>query len=181
MTNSNIVIGFGRMNPMTRGHQKLIEKVKSLSYLLNCPHEIILTHSHDNIKNPLSLDEKLHFALRFFPEVKITTTSKEAPTILHHLDRLTHVEGYKHITLVAGSDRIKGFQDLFDHYEMPYVSIISAGDRISDELTASKLRDAVRNGDYATFKKGTPYHLKERDIEDLYLATRKGLNLINNT
>ena len=178
MKSSNIVIAFCRMNPFTAGHQKLIEKVKSLSHLLNAPHEIILTHGHDHIKNPLSLKEKLYFARKFFRESKFKGTTKNTPTILCHFDRLRE-EGYKHITVVAGSDRTQGFQSLVDRYDISDVSVISAGDRMPDELTASKLREAARNGDYATFKKGVPSRLKEQDIEELYLATRKGLNLIN--
>jgi len=177
MKNSNAVIAFCRMNPFTKGHQKLIEKVRYLSRLLNAHHEIILSHSH-NKHNPLPLDEKLQFARKFFWPMNFTSSSNEAPTILYHFDRLRE-EGYKHITVVAGSDRIEGFQNLVDSYDIPDVSVISAGSRSPDELTASKLREAARNGDYATFKKGTPSHLKERDIEELYLATRKGLNLIN--
>lgn len=179
MTKSNVVIAYARMNPFTKGHHKLIEKVRYLSRLLNADHEIILSHSH-NKHNPLSLEEKLQFARKFFWPTNFTSSSNEAPTIFDQLERLRE-EGYKHITLVAGSDRLQEFQDIVDYYEMPDVSIISSGQRSGGELSASRLRDAAREGNYATFKEGIPSHLKERDIEELYLATRKGLNLINNT
>jgi len=174
MTNSNIVIAFGRLAPMTKGHQKLIEKVCTIARLLNCEHRIILTHTYNKVKNPIPIEEKLQFAHRFFPGVKFSSTTKTIPTIFNNVDKLFQ-EGFKHITLVAGSDRVVEFKKLFNEYQYNNIDVISAGTRTSDELSGSKMREAASKGDYETFKKGTPSHLNEKDIDDLYLSIRKGM------
>jgi len=177
MKSSNIVIAFGRMAPMTKGHQRLIEKVCSIARLLNCDHRIILTHTYDKTKNPLPIEEKLNFAHRFFPGIKFKGTTKEAPTIFNNIDRLFQ-EGFRHITVVAGSDRVNSFQKLFDEYNYQNVDVISAGLRTTDELSGSKLREAALNGDYQTFRSGVPIHLTDSDTDALYLAVRRGMGKI---
>ena len=71
------VFAFGRMNPPTTGHAKLVDKVHSLAKEHKADHLIVLSHSQDPAKNPLSPEQKLKHARRFFPKTKLTVVVKE--------------------------------------------------------------------------------------------------------
>ena len=110
-----VVMAFGRMNPMTSGHQKLVDKVKHEASKIGGEHHIVLSHSHDAKKNPLTIDQKVKHAKRAFPGTNIVGASKEAPSIVHHAKKLNDA-GHKHLVVVAGSDRVKEFHDLLHKY-----------------------------------------------------------------
>jgi hypothetical protein len=83
------VFAFGRMNPgPTTGHEKLINTVKSLSKEHKADHLIVMSHSQDPKKNPLSPEQKLKHAKRFFPKINFKTSSKQSPSYLTHAAEL---------------------------------------------------------------------------------------------
>ena len=104
-----IVTSFGRMNPPTIGHQKLIDHVLRTAQREGADHDIRLSHSQDKKKNPLTREQKLHHARKMFPNVNFSGSSKEHPSFIHHLKEL-HKKGYTHVTMVAGSDRAGDYQ-----------------------------------------------------------------------
>ena len=59
------VMAFGRMNPPTIGHAKLVDAIKSQS---GDPF-IFLSQSQKPKTDPLSFEDKLRYAKFFFPEV----------------------------------------------------------------------------------------------------------------
>jgi hypothetical protein len=62
-THSPVVMAFGRMNPPTIGHEKLVHHVQQIAHDYGAPHHIIISHSVDAKKNPL--DIKKHNLCRY--------------------------------------------------------------------------------------------------------------------
>ena len=98
---SHAVIAFGRMNPPTTGHEKMIHAVHDHAKSVGGHAEVIASHSHDKKKNPVPQDKKMGYLKKVAPKgVKVTAASKEHPSIFHHAARL-HAEGHKHLTVMS--------------------------------------------------------------------------------
>ena len=185
------VMAFGRMNPPTSGHEKLVNKVKEIADKHNAPHHIVLSHSQDATKNPLSAEQKVKHASRAFPGTNIEAASKEMPTFFHHAKRL-YDAGRRYLIMVAGSDRVKEYHDLLHkyngkkgHFNFDKIEVKSAGERDPDAegtsgMSATKMREHARNGNFTEFRKGLPSQMKDHHALELYHDTRKGMGLHEN-
>ena len=185
-----VVMAFGRMNPPTVGHQKLVNKVRELADRHNAHHEVIVSHSQDAQKNPLSQEQKLKHAKRYFPGTNIVGSSKEHPNFLAHAQRL-HQAGNEHLVMVAGQDRVKEFHDTLKRYNGTHpgalfnfkkISVVSAGARDPDAegvegMSASKMREHAKNNNFDEFRKGVPGHVSDEHAKELFHDTRKGMGL----
>lgn len=180
-----VVMAFGRMNPPTTGHAKLVSKVHELAKKHGAHHEVILSHSHDAEKNPLSQEDKIKHAKRFFPHTNITGSSKKHPNFIEHAKRLNQA-GHKHLIMVAGSDRVPEYKKLLHKYngkEFHYhkISVVSAGERDPDAegtagMSASKMRGHAKAGNYHEFRKGVPSHVSDEHAKELYHDVRKSMS-----
>jgi len=185
------VMAFGRMNPPTTGHGKLIDKVKEVADKHNGDHVVVLSHSQDAKKNPLSPEAKVTHARNLFPGTTIKSSSKEHPTFLHQASEL-HKSGTQHLVMVAGSDRVKEYKEKLDqyngqtgphgHFNFKKISVVSAGARDPDAegvegMSASKMREHATTGNYGKFKEGLPGGTKEIHAKQLYNDVRKGMNV----
>ncbi len=185
------VMAFGRMNPPTAGHEKLVNKVKEVADKHSGDHVIVLSHSQDAKKNPLSPETKVTHAKNLFPGTNIKTSSKEHPTFLHQASEL-HKSGTEHLVMVAGSDRVKEYKEKLDqyngqtgshgHFNFKKISVVSAGARDPDAegvegMSASKMREHASTGNYGKFKEGLPSGTKEIHAKQLYNDVRKGMNV----
>jgi hypothetical protein len=182
------VFSFGRMNPPTTGHQKLVDKVHSLAKEHHADHLVVLSHSHDAAKNPLSPDQKLKHAKRFFPKTNLGMADKEHPSFLHQVSKL-HKEGTKHLVMVAGSDRVPEYEKTLHRYNgtgekhlynFKSIKVVSAGHRDPDAegsegMSASKMRKHVSDNNYSEFKKGIPSHVAEKHSKELFNDVKAGL------
>lgn len=189
-THKPVVMAFGRMNPPTIGHEKLVDKVKEIAHDYNAPHHIIISHSVDAKKNPLDIKRKLIHAKRFFPGSNIEASSKEQPTFLQHASRL-NAAGYDHLIMVAGSDRIPEYEKKLDQYNGTHkgalynfkkIEVKSAGHRDPDAegaegMSASKMREHSQNNDFGSFKRGIPPHVQEKHAKELFRDVRKGMGI----
>jgi hypothetical protein len=185
-----VVMAFGRMNPPTTGHAKLVNKVQDLAKKHNASHEVIVSHSQDQKKNPLTQEQKIKHVKRYFPGVNISGTSKEKPNFLEHAKRL-HQAGHDHLIVVAGSDRVKHYHKTLHEYNGTHegalfnykkISVVSAGSRDPDAegtegMSASKMREHAKNGNFNEFRKGVPEHVSDKHAKELYHDTRKGMGL----
>lgn len=182
------VFAFGRMNPPTVGHGALVDKVKEVAKAKGAEHSIVLSHSQDPKKNPLSPEQKLHHAKRFFPATNLQLATKESPTFIHHLKNL-HKQGVTHVTMVAGSDRLEEYRKLLQKYNGPgkdfnfkNIDVVSAGERDPDAddvsgMSASKMRGHAIAGSFSQFKKGIPSHVSDEHAKELFHHVRKGMNI----
>lgn len=170
-------LAFGRMNPPTIGHKKLVDVVASQ------PGDpfLFITHTQKPKTDPLDFQTKLKFATKFFPNV--TVGDSEVNTIIKALQKIESM-GYTSITYVAGSDRVEDFKNLITKYNSKdynfnNISVVSAGERDPDAdgaegMSASKMRAAAMSDDFDAFKQGV---VDQSLANQLYDAVRKGMGL----
>ena len=188
-----IVFAFGRFNPPTIGHGKLIQKTASVAG--SSPYRIYPSFSQDPKKNPLPFATKVAYMKKMFKShARNITVNRKAKTFLK-VASLLHDEGFKNIIMVAGSDRVGEFQALLTKYngvksshgfyEFDNIQVLSAGERDPDSegvegMSASKMRAAALDSDFDSFAKGVPFHdtsMKMSDIKKMYLDVRKNMGI----
>lgn len=185
------VMAFGRMNPPTTGHLKLINKVRDTAEKHNAGHSVVVSHSQDSKKNPLSGEQKVKHLSRYSPGTHFKSSSKEHPTILHHAAEL-HKQGVTHLHVVAGSDRVKEMHTLLHKYNgheaghgkynFKKITVHSAGHRDPDSegsegMSGTKMREHAKNKNFHEFRKGVPEHVSDKHAKELMHDTRKGMGL----
>ena len=188
---NHAVLAFGRMNPPTTGHAKLVDKVKAVAKDVGGSHHIVLSHSQDPAKNPLTGEQKVKHAKRYFHDTNISTSDKEHPNFLSQASKL-HKQGVTHLHMVAGSDRTEeyhktlhkynGVKGTHGYFKFKDIKVHSAGERDPDAegvegMSASKMREHASKGNFKEFKKGVPGHVSHEHAKDLYNDVRKGMNI----
>ena len=183
------VLAFGRMNPITSGHEALINKVHEVAKANNADHSVVLSQSQDSKKNPLTAAEKVKHATRAFPGTNIKAASSDQPTILHQAVAL-HKQGVEHLHVIAGSDRAGEMQDLLHRYngkdlkhgsyKFKSITVHSAGERDPDAegatgMSASKMRAHAAAGDKKAFHSGAPSKMSAAHKDEMFNDVRKGM------
>jgi nicotinic acid mononucleotide adenylyltransferase len=174
------VVAFGRLNPPTVGHEKLANKIKSVASKEKAKPFIYLSHSQDRKKNPLDYNTKIRIASKAFGNLVTKSSARNIIEVLKELQ----TKRFTDIVIVAGADRISEFKNLVTkyngkEYNFDSIDVVSAGERDPDAegvegMSASKLRDLAKKGDYDTFKQGMPKKLSNSDIKSVYDTIRKG-------
>ena len=182
----HIVFSYGRMNPPTAGHSKVVDKVKSHADSIGANHAVIVSHSQDKKSNPLHHEHKKEYLKHVHPDVNFEHSTKEHPHFLAQLKKF-HQEGHTHATMVVGSDRVKQFKALAHKYngkEYNYkkIHILSAGQRDPDAegvsgISGTKMRNHASGNDYKSFKAGLHPNHNDEHAKKLFKATRQGMNL----
>ena len=185
-----IVFAFGRFNPPTTGHEKLIQKVASVAG--SNPYRIYPSFTTNPKKDPLPHALKVAYMRKMFKKyARNIIADKDAKTAIMIAEKL-YKEGFKNLVMVAGSDRIKEFSTLLNRYndapdkkgnqlfKFDSVDVISAGERDPDSegvegMSASKMRSAAVEGDKDSFLQGVPSGF--RDGEKLYRDVRKYMGI----
>ena len=161
------VFAFGRFNPPTIGHQKLLDKVKSMTKQVNGKGYVFLSQKQNNKTDPLNFKEKQNYIQMFYPDIVIGDPGVK--TIIQALQKI-QAEGRTRIVMVAGSDRVAEFQKLLnqyngkpdkqgnDLYKFDSIDVVSAGERDPDQegasgASASKARDLANKGQEHEFSK----------------------------
>ena len=179
--NSTAVISFGRMNPITVGHEKLVSRVIAEALRRKATPMVFMSHSQDAKKNPLSYEDKLKFARRAFGKVVIDS---DARTIIEIAKNLS--QRFNNLVMVVGQDRVREFTALLNtyngrDYSFENIEVVSAGARDPDSesvegMSASKMRSFAQEGDFENFKKGLPKKLKS-SAKEVYDTVRSNMNL----
>ena len=184
-----IVFAFGRFNPPTTGHEKLIAKVSQLSG--SNPYRIYPSFSQNPKKDPLPHALKVGYMRKMFPKhARNIVADKDAKTAINVAVKL-YDEGFTDLVMVAGSDRVKEFSSLLNtyngvegkrhgYYKFNTIDVVSAGERDPDAegvegMSASKMRVAAVEGDFDSFQQGVPK--KFRDAKKLYNDVRKYMGI----
>ena len=178
-------VAFGRMNPPTIGHQKVVAAI--LKQKADA-HFLFVSQTHKptgknktRYENPLPFDVKLRFIQQAFPNIDIGDTSvATAIGILQNLEK----QGFENVIFVCGSDRVPAFTELFNKqngidYNLKSIKIVSSGARDPDAegaegMSASKMRAAAIDNDFESFKTGLPEGLGS-DADEVFAAVRQGL------
>jgi len=184
----SVAFTFGRFNPPTIGHEKLIQKVASLP---TSDYKIYLSRSYDDTKNPLKVNDKLYFMKKIFPKHSSKIQINPSNMVLEIATSLYN-KGFTSITMVVGSDRVREFEGILKkyndvksrhgYYNFKDIKVVSAGERDPDEegavgMSASKLRAYARTGNFTSFSQGVPNTLDRKEKHDLFNTIRKGMNL----
>jgi predicted nucleotidyltransferase len=185
--NKSIAFTFGRFNPPTIGHEKLLQKVASLG----SEYKIFLSRSQDAVKNPLSPSDKLKWMQTIFKPYASHILVMPTNMVLELATKIYNL-GYTNVTMVVGSDRVREFDTILNKYNgeknrhgfynFEKINVVSAGERDPDEegvtgMSASKLRNYASRGDLRNFKRGIPGNLTEKQKNELFFDVRKGMGL----
>ena len=182
---NTIVFAFGRFNPPTIGHGKLMNTVKTKARSLGANHEVFASASSDPRKNPLDQSTKVKYMKKMFKGITIKPAQGNQRTFMEILK--TYDKMYGNVIMVAGSDRINEFQKLADKYngkdyDFKSIKVVSAGDRDPDAegatgMSASKMRDAAKNNDLKSFSMGIGKLLANNDTKSLFDTVRKDMGI----
>ena len=186
-------ITFGRMNPVTKGHQAVVDQVTSAAKKDSGGHTIILSHSHDPKKNPLTPEQKLKHAKRAFPNANVKLGSSKSPTMLHHASDL-HRQGVTHLTVHVGSDRVGEFHKLLHtyngkegrhgHYNFKKITIKPVGGERKEDggegvesASGTAMRKHAASGNKEAFHKMAPSGMSAKHKDEMYHDIRKGMSV----
>jgi len=184
-SSDSAVIVFGRFNPPTIGHEKLLKSASSEAKRTRADLRIYPSRTQDAKKNPLEPATKIEYMRMMFPDYEDEIRDDpEAKTIFNVLQSCYGL-GYRGVTIVVGQDRLAEFQSLAqkyngDLYEFDEIKVISAGARDADSdgvegMSASKMRKAAKDGDFKGFVKGIPNTLGNMDKKQLFNTLQKSM------
>ena len=181
---------FGRMNPPTTGHEKLMNELAKKSGKHS--YRVYLSQSKDNKKNPLDFKYKVKTVRKFFPKhARQVMLDRNVKNVF---DAVTEIynDGYKNVSMVVGSDRVNEFKTLLNKYNgkkgrhglynFSKINVISAGDRDPDAddvsgMSASKMRKLASDGDFTQFSQGLPRSVSNNEAKKVYNEVRRGMGL----
>jgi phosphopantetheine adenylyltransferase len=178
-----ITVAFGRFNPPTVGHEKLLKAAKKAA--TGGDLKIYPSRTQDSKKNPLDPDMKISFMKKMFPDFEENIINDDEMRSIFNVLIAAAEAGYANVNIVVGSDRQAEFENLAqkyngDLYNFDLIRVISAGVRDADAegvsgMSASKMRKAVMDDDFESFRRGTPKTLDDGDTQALFDAVRQGM------
>jgi uncharacterized protein YbgA (DUF1722 family) len=184
-TTETLTIAFGRFNPPTVGHGKLLSAAKKAAAGEDL--KIYPSRSQDAKKNPLDPDMKISFMKKMFPDFSEVIINDDEMKSIFNVLVAADEAGYKNVNIIVGSDRQAEFENLAtkyngELYNFDNIRVISAGVRDADAegvegMSASKMRKAVIDDDYDSFRRGTPKELDDGDTTSLFDAVRSGMKV----
>ena len=170
------VFTFGRFNPPTTGHEKLLDRVAAeAKKVAGAPYYIFASHSENPKKDPLPYTKKVAYMKKMFPKQARNIIVDKARNVFEIAVSL-HNKGHRSIIMIAGSDRVAEFEKLLNtyngveakhgYYGFDNIEVISAGERDPDAegvtgMSASKMRAAASSNDFDQFKLGLPSGFKQ--------------------
>lgn len=174
------VIAFGRMNPPTSAHIKLINLVATHAKDFNADPYIFLSKKVDNKRNPLSLERRLYWLSKI---MELPSFVKESPIEINSfIDCLKYFSGkYTNLTVLCGSDRMSEYGRIMHDYngiEFDYYSthLISIGDRSKDTMSSSAVRKTIIDNDFKNFKELYPM-LNDDDCSEMFSQLTCSMNI----
>mgnify|MGYP001502425525 CR=1 FL=1 len=184
-TTETLTVAFGRFNPPTVGHGKLLAAAQKAAQGEDM--KIYPSRSQDAKKNPLDPDMKVSFMKKMFPDYAENIINDDEMKSIFNVLTTADEGGYRNVNIIVGSDRQAEFENLAtkyngDLYNFENIRVISAGVRDADAegvegMSASKMRKAVVDGDFKAFRSGTPKELDDGDTQALFDAVRAGMKI----
>ena len=178
-----LTVAFGRFNPPTIGHEKLLGAAKKAA--AGGPLKIYPSRTQDPKKNPLDPDMKIAYMKKLFPDYDENIVNDAEMATIFDVLTTANEDGYTNVNIIVGADRQSEFENLAqkyngDVYEFDQIRVISAGVRDSDAegvegMSASKLRKAVQDDDVIAFKRGIPKTVDDADAQAMFDAVRTGM------
>ena len=179
----SVTVVFGRFNPPTTGHKKLLDSASSIS--AGAELRIYPSRTQDPKKNPLDPSTKIEYMKKMFPKYEENIIDDENMKSIFDVLVGADKDGFTDVTIVVGADRLGEFKNLAnkyngDLYNFDMINVVSAGERDADAegvegMSASKMRKAVMDDDFKSFRRGTPKTLDDGDTKSLFNAVRQGM------
>ena len=179
-----LTVVFGRFNPPTIGHEKLLKAAKTISSGGDL--KIYPSRTQDGKKNPLDPDMKVSYMKKMFSDFSDNIVNDTEMATIFNVLTTASENGYSSVNIVVGADRQSEFEGLAQKYNgelynFEEIRVVSAGARDADAegvegMSASKMRKAVMDGDFESFRKGTPKSLNDKKTQALFDAVAAGLS-----
>lgn len=184
-TKGTLTIAFGKFNPPTAGHEKLLDTVANSSD--EGDYIIVPSRAEDNKKNPLSADRKASLMRQMYPNHSEKIVNDTSNMTIFDVLRGAHNNGYANIRIVGGDDKIKEFEKLTNKYngstyQFDNIEVLSAGKRDPDAegvegMSGSKMRKAAKDGDFRAFKKGLPKTVDNETAMSLFTEIQDAMGV----
>ena len=185
---------FGRMNPPTIGHEKLLDALAKQAGKND--YFVFLSQTQDKKRNPLNYNTKMKTVRKMFPRhARRVMINKSVRTVFDAATFL-YDKGYKSVVMVVGSDRVREFETLLNKYNgekgahgfynFQSLSVASAGTRDPDDegvagMSASKLRAFASDNDFTSFAQGLPSSMGNKEAKKMFMDVRNGMGLTEET
>jgi cytidyltransferase-like protein len=186
-----VVVVFGRFNPPTIGHQKLLDRAAKEADKRGYELRIYPSRSQDSKKNPLTPQMKISYMRQMFPDYADSIVDDKGAKTIFNVLTGANEEGHTNMIIMVGADRLGEFQGLShkyngELYNYDQLEVVSAGDRDPDSddvtgMSASKLRLAAAEGDFVKFAKGVPDTLGNMEKIELFNVLRRSMNIEEGT
>lgn len=184
-TKGTLTVAFGRFNPPTTGHEKLLDTVASNSD--EGDYIIVPSRSQDKKKNPLDADTKVSIMRQMYPKHSEKIVNDVQNRTIFDVLKKAHMDGYANVRIIGGGDRVAEFEKLSSNYngklyQFDNVEVRSAGDRDPDAegtegMSASKQRKAAAENDFESFRKGVPSSMDDKAAKMLFNTLRKAMKV----
>lgn len=153
------ILLFGRMNPLTKGHEENVRGAAKLGAENDADVSIVASRSQDPKKNPLSPTQKIRYLRKAFPGMNVHVAGKDAPTIMSQAAKL-HKKGYEHLIVVGGGDRAQEYHDLLhkyngQDYNFKSIRVMSTGER-KKGVSGTDMRSYAAHDTFSKFREGLP-------------------------
>jgi len=147
------IFTYGRLNPPTVGHHAMIDNLLKKAKKEKADPYIVITHTQNKKKNPLSVDEKRELIARMYPGIPILATSKQEPNPQYVVAKLKN-KGYTGLSMMVGSNRL----NQFNWVGVPVVSggVRNANTNKPSGVSATEARKAAMKGNLRTFARMVP-------------------------
>jgi len=181
----SVSLVFGRFNPPTVGHQKLLNSASNVSG--GSELRIYPSRSQDPKKNPLDPSTKIKYMKKMFPKYEESIIDDDKMKTIFDVLVTADEDGFNDVTIVVGADRLGEFKNLAnkyngDLYTFDSINVVSAGERDADSagvegMSASKMRKAAADNDFDTFRMGIPKSLDDKETKALFNTLRKSMKV----
>tara|TARA_R100001443_G_scaffold28884_9_gene42146 strand:+ start:270 stop:1535 length:1266 start_codon:yes stop_codon:yes gene_type:complete len=181
----DLTVVFGRFNPPTVGHQKLLDAAKKAAGKGRL--KIYPSRTQDNKKNPYDADEKIELMKQQMPDYAADIVNDPNSRTIFDVLKQGYDDGHSSVKIVVGADRVKEFAKLSGDYngqlyDFSGVEIVSAGDRDPDAegvegMSASKMRKAAAENDFKTYRSGIPNVVDDKTAKINFNKLRQKLGI----
>ena len=181
----DLTVVFGRFNPPTIGHQKLLDAAKKAAGKGSL--KIYPSRTQDKKKNPYDPDEKVDIMKQMMPDHAENIINDPNSKTIFDVLKQGYDDGYSNVKIVVGADRVKEFAKLSGDYNGKIydylgVEVVSAGDRDPDAegvegMSASKMRKAAADNDFKTYRSGIPTNIDDKTAKVMMNTLRKRMQV----
>lgn len=180
-----LTIVFGRFNPPTSGHEKLLSTAKRIS--AGGEIKIYPSRMQDPKKNPLRPELKISFMKKMFPRFEENIINDPYMKTIFDVLENANNDGFSSVNIVVGSDRQAEIENLAQKYNgnlynFDLIRVVSAGAFDADAsgvegISSAKMRQAVMSDNFEAFRKGVPKTLDDGEARAFFEAVRQGMQI----